>query len=90
MAQTITNALTTCGVFVDTTGLIVNGNNAAEMMAADVFNNNLNTCVDINFSELKDNWKTYIRLTVSKDVSGSDLETRSTSDNLSYGQGKNQ
>ena len=33
MDQTITNALITCGVLADTTGLIVNGNNAAEMIA---------------------------------------------------------
>ena len=66
MAQTITNALTTCGVFVDTTGLIVNGNKALEMIAVDVFNENFNTCFNIKLSELEDNWKTYSGLTVTK------------------------
>ena len=70
MYQTTTNALTICCVLSNKTGLLVNGNNAAEMMAADVFNNNLNTCVDINFSELKDNWKTYSGLIVSEGCIG--------------------
>ena len=66
MSQTITDALTICGVLADTTGLIVNGNNTAEIIDAGVFNDNFNTCVDIKFSELEDNWKTYSVLTVSK------------------------
>ena len=49
---TITDALTTCGVLSDTTGMIVNGNNTAEMIDADAFNYNLNTCVNIKFSKL--------------------------------------
>ena len=52
MAQTITDALTTCGVLADTTGLIVNEKNAAEMIPADVFNENFNTCVNIKLSKL--------------------------------------
>ena len=66
MAQTITNALTTFGMLADTTGIIVNGKIAAEMIAADVFNDNFNTCVNIKFSKLEDNWKTYSGLTVAK------------------------
>ena len=66
MAQTIIDALTDCGVVVDTTGLIVNGNNTAEIIAADVFNENFNTCVNMKFSELEDNCKTYSRIIVAK------------------------
>ena len=66
MAQTITDSFTTYSVLTDTTRLIVNGNNATEMIAHDVFNDNFNTCVKIKFSELEDNWKTYIVLTVAK------------------------
>ena len=55
MAQTITDAITTCGVLTEKTGIIVNCNNAAEMIAADFFNDNFNTCVDIKFSKLEDN-----------------------------------
>ena len=66
MYLTITDALITCGVISDTTGLIVNGNNEAEMIASDVFNENFNTCVDIKFSQLEDNWKTYSRLIVAE------------------------
>ena len=58
MTQTITDELITCGVLVKTTGLIVNENNSAEMIADDVFNDNFNTCVDIKFSKLDDNWNT--------------------------------
>ena len=36
------------------------------MIAADVFTENLNTCVNIKLSELEDNWKTYSRLTVAE------------------------
>ena len=66
MAQTITNALITCGVLANTTGLIVNEKNVAEIIATDVFNENFNTCVDIKFSKLEDNWNTYSGLTVSE------------------------
>ena len=52
-------------MLANTTGLIVNGNNAAEMIAADVLNGNFNTCVDTKFSEIEDNWNTYSVLTVA-------------------------
>ena len=52
MAQTITDALITCGFLADTTGLILNGNNVADMISADVFNKNFNTCVNKNLYEL--------------------------------------
>ena len=44
----------TYGVHASTTGLIVNGNNAAEIIADDVFNDNFNTYFDIKSSELED------------------------------------
>ena len=53
-------------MLADTTGLIVNGNNAAEIIAAGVFNENSITCVDIKFSKIDNNWKTYSRLTVAE------------------------
>ena len=66
MPQPITNALTTCGVLTNTTGLSLNGNNTAEMIDADVFNDYFNTCVDLKFSRLEDSWKTYSGLVVAK------------------------
>ena len=66
MSQTITDALITCGVLADTIGIIVNVNNAAESITADIFNDNFNKCVDIKSYELEDNWKTYSGLTVTK------------------------
>ena len=66
MAQTITDALTTCGVLVNTTGIFVNGKNGAEMISGDVFNENFNTCVNIKFSKIEDNWKTYSGPTVAE------------------------
>ena len=58
--------MTICGVHADTNGVIVKGNNVSDLIAADVFNNNFNTCVDIKFSKLEDNWKTYSGLTVAE------------------------
>ena len=53
-------------MLADTTGIFVNDNNAADMIADYVFNNNFNTYVDIKFYKIEDNWKTYIRITVAK------------------------
>ena len=53
-------------MLTDITILIVNVKNAADMIAADVFNENFNTCVEINFSELEHNYKTYSGLMVYK------------------------
>ena len=50
----------------DTTGIIFNGNNAVEMIDADVFNENFHTHVDIKFSDLEDNWKTNSGITVAE------------------------
>ena len=49
-----------------TNGLIVNGKIVANMIDADVFNENFNTCVIIKFSELEDIRKTYRGLTFSE------------------------
>lgn len=65
-ANTVTDALTLCGVLVDTANAVWNGMNAAERIAGEVFNDNFNTCVDISFSELEDSWKTYSSLTVNE------------------------
>ena len=48
------------------TGLIVNVKNASDMIPADVFNENFNTCVNIKFFKLEYNWKTYSGLTFAK------------------------
>ena len=66
MAQTTTKALIPFGVLANKTGIFFNSNNAAEMIAADAFNENINTCVDIKFSGLEDNCKTYSGLTVTE------------------------
>ena len=58
--------MTICGVHADINRVIVKGNNVSDLIAADVFNNNFNTCVDIKFSKLEDNWKTYSGLTFAK------------------------
>ena len=41
-------------MLVDTTRLIVNVKNAAEMIADDLFNENFITFVDITFSKIED------------------------------------
>lgn len=65
----VADALTLCGVLVDTTNLIWNGMNASERIAGEVFNDKFPTCVDITFSELEDDWKTYSNLTVAENKS---------------------
>ena len=50
MAQTITYVITTCDVLSNTTGLIGNVNNIADIISADLFNENFNTCDNIKFS----------------------------------------
>ena len=52
-------------MLANTTGIIVNGNNIADNISTDSFHENFNTCFDIKFSEIEDNWKTYRGLTVS-------------------------
>ena len=53
-----TEALTLCGVLDNTNNTIFNDPNAAERIAGEVFSDNFNTCIDITFMELEDNWKT--------------------------------
>ena len=52
-------------VLVDiTNNMLFNGSDASQRIAAEVFNDNFSTCINTQFSELKDNLKTYSRLTV--------------------------
>ena len=55
-AYTITEALTKCGVLIDTNNIVFDGNNTPKRISGEVFNDSFNTCIDMAFSELEDNW----------------------------------
>ena len=46
--------------------IIVDVGNAAQRISAEMFKNNFDTCIDIEFSELKENWKTYSNFSVTE------------------------
>ena len=62
--HTIEDALVYCGMLINTANLVGGGSSTALKIAAEVFNNNFTTCLDIEFSELEVSWKTYSSLTV--------------------------
>ena len=62
----VADALSRCGVLADTNNIAFNGADASERIAGEVFNDNFSSCIDIQFSELEDNWKTYSGLTVNE------------------------
>ena len=64
--NTITSALTLCGVLSDTDGIIFDGSNASERIANDVFNDNFNTYIDLKFYDIDKCWKTYGSRTVAE------------------------
>ena len=64
--HTLVDALTLCGVLADTGNVLFNDANAAERIAADVFNDEYSTCMDITIPDLEDNWKTYNALTLAE------------------------
>ena len=66
VAFTMQDALTVCGVLTDTNNVIFNNANAAERISSEVFSDSFNTCLDITFTDLEDNWKTYSGLTVNQ------------------------
>ena len=66
LAFTMQDALTVCGVLTDTNNVIFNNANAAERISSEVFSDSFNTCLDITFTDLEDNWKTYSGLTVNQ------------------------
>ena len=90
MAQTTTGAITTCGMLVNKTGLNVNDKNSADMIDADVFNEKLNTWSTSSYPNYKITERPAADLQFPKDVSGSDLEPKSTLDFFTMGKGKNQ
>ena len=52
-------------MLIDAANIIVDISNAAQKIDAEVFNTNFTTCLDIEFSEIEDSWKTYSSLTVA-------------------------
>ena len=68
MAQVFTmeDALTECGVLTDTNNMVFNRSNAAERISSEVFSDSFMTCLDLTFSDLEDNWKTYSGLTINQ------------------------
>ena len=48
--QNIEGSLSDCGMLADTANLVVDGSNAAQIIAAEVFKNNFTTCLNIEFS----------------------------------------
>ena len=69
MAQPVVNNVTCslmdCRVENDSGGVIWNGETTSQRICNNVFNNSFNACIDIMFSELDDQWKTYSSLTVA-------------------------
>ena len=63
--NTVTRALTLCGVLADTEGIIFDGSNSSEIISNDLFDDNFNTCIDLKFSDIDEHWKTYGSLTVA-------------------------
>ena len=68
MAQVFTmeDALTECGVLNDTNNIIFNRSNAAQRISSEVFSDSFMTCLDLTFSDLEDNWKTYSSLAMNQ------------------------
>ena len=64
--QTIEDSPADYGMLDDTANLIVYDSNVAQIIAAEVLNNNFTTFFNIEFSELEDSWKTYISLSVAE------------------------
>ena len=52
-------------MLINTANIIVDVSNADQKIDAEVFNTNFTTCLDIEFSEIEDSWKTYSSLTVA-------------------------
>ena len=66
VTNTITSALTLCGVLGDTNGIIFDESNASDRIENAVFNNNLNTCNGLRSSDIDKLWKTYGYHTVAE------------------------
>jgi hypothetical protein len=61
--QTLEMAMILCGLDNNTT---FNGATACQRIAADVFDNDFNSCMDKTLSELDEDFKTYAGLTVNQ------------------------
>ena len=61
-AQTVLDGLLLCGV---PQNIVWNQATQAERIAADVFNDDFNTCLDLTFKEMDDHWKTYSAFTIA-------------------------
>ena len=62
-AFTVSDAMVLCGINNVT---LFDGLNAAQRIAADVFDDDFNTCLDKSFKELDADFKTYSELTVGQ------------------------
>ena len=50
--NTITSAITICGILSDTSSIIFDGSNAYERTANNISDYDSNTCIDLNFSDI--------------------------------------
>ena len=64
--NTVTSALTLCGVLSDTDSIIFDGSNASERIANNILNDNFNTCIDLKLSDIDKHWEMYGPLNVAK------------------------
>ena len=64
--HTLVDALTLCGVLNDTANVLFNVADESTRIAADVFNDNFATCMDLSFADLEENWRTYSGLSVTE------------------------
>ena len=61
MPQTMVEAPTACGV-MDINRVLLDGLTCAERISSGDFDGDFHTCMDLSFSDLEDNWKTYAAL----------------------------
>ena len=66
VTNTLTSTLTLCGALAVTNDIIFNGSNTYEGIKNKAFNDNFNTCIDLKFSDIDEQWRTYGYLTVAE------------------------
>ena len=64
MANTVIDALALCGV--PNGNVLFDGRNAATRISSDVFGDDFNTCMDLSFEDLDNDWKSYSSLTAAQ------------------------
>ena len=64
MSNATVTSLELCGI--SNAGVIFNGNTQTERISAEVFDNDLRTCMDKSIASLEDNWETFSSFTINQ------------------------